>query len=239
MRNSVLLLALAAAVLVGVAGMAGATHVFRDVPHTSVHAQSIHWAHEHGIITGLGDGTFQPRATILRDQVASMLHRYDQHVDRKIAAALADVDPDVDPDGDALEPLPPFSQSSVILDPDGVHVPKPVYVADSPDLRQQGLMGVEDLPQEAGMLFLFPEDRTSGFWMRDTLIPLSIAFLDADGTVLAMLDMEPCEADPCPVHNPGVTYRAALEVNQGRFTDLGLGEPGWQVAIPATLGSGT
>ncbi|MEX0658088.1 MAG: DUF192 domain-containing protein [Egibacteraceae bacterium] len=235
MRNSVLLLALAAAVLVGVAGMAGATHVFRDVPHTSVHAPGIHWADEHGIIEGFGDGTFQPRATILRDQVASMLHRYDRHVDRKIAAALADVEPE----RDALEPLPPFSRSSVILDPDGVHVPKPVYVADTPDLRQQGLMGVEELPQEAGMLFMFPDDRTGGFWMRDTLIPLSIAFLAEDGTVLAILDMDPCEADPCPVHDPGVAYRAALEVNQGRFADLGLGEPGWRVAIPATLGPGT
>lgn len=224
MRKPLFVVALAAA-LVGVAGSAVASHVFRDVPDTSVHAPGIHWAHEHGIVAGIGDGTFQPRATLRRDQVATMLHRYDQHVDRKIAAAQPDL----------LAPMPPFTQSAVTLDPGGVHVPKPVYVADRHDLRQQGLMGVEELAREAGMLFLFPGDRTGGFWMRDTLIPLSIAFLDAEGTVLALLDMEPCEADPCPSYDPGVAYRAALEVNQGRFADLGLAEPGWQVAVPGHL----
>lgn len=229
MHKLLLVAALAAAALLGVTGSALATHVFGDVPDASAHAEAIHWAHEQGIIAGFDDGTFRPRTTILRDQVASMLHRYDQHVDRKIAAAQHDV----------LAPLPPFGQSRVILDPGGVHVPKPVYVADTPELRQRGLTGVESLPQEAGMLFLFPEDTQSGFWMKDTLIPLSIAFLGADGTVLAVLDMEPCEADPCPTYSPGVSYRAALEVNQGRFDDLGLAGSGWRVDVPPELQTGS
>lgn len=227
MRKLLVVAGVVTAALIGVAGSAVATHVFRDVRDSSAHAAGIHWAHENGIIAGFGDGTFQPRTTILRDQVATMLHRYDQHVDRKIAAAAPE----------ALEPLPPFEQSRVLLDPGGVHVPKPVYVADRHDLRQRGLMGVESLAREAGMLFLFPDDTRGGFWMKDTLVPLTIAFLDADGTVLAVLDMEPCAADPCPVHDPGVAYRAALEVNQGRLRDLGLHEPGWRVDIPDALGA--
>lgn len=225
MRNLLLVAALGAATVLGMTGSAVARHVFGDVSHAGVHAEGIHWAHEQGVITGFDDGDFRPRTPILRDQMASMLHRYDQHVDRKIAAARPG----------AIASLPPFSQAGVTLDPGGVHVPKPVYVADTPELRQRGLTGVEDLPQEAGMLFLFPQDTSNGFWMKDTLIPLSIAFLAADGTVLAVLDMEPCEADPCPTYRPGVSYRAALEVNQGRFDDLGLAGAGWSVAVPPDL----
>lgn len=229
MHRLLLVAALAAAALLGVAGSALAGHVFRDVPDASTHAEGIHWAEEQGIIAGFDDGTFRPRTAVLRDQLASMLHRYDEHVDRKIAAAGPE----------ALDPLPPFNQSSVTLDPGGVHVPKPVYVADTPELRQRGLSGVEDLPREAGMLFLFPDDTSTGFWMKDTLIPLSIAFLAADGTVLEVLDMEPCEADPCPTYSPGVSYRAALEVNEGRFDDLGLAGTGWRVDVPAELQAGS
>jgi hypothetical protein len=58
--------------------------------------------------------------------------------------------------------------------------------------------------------------------MKDTLIPLSAAFLDRDGRVLRILDMEPCEADPCPVYDPGVSYVAAVEANRGAFERLGV-----------------
>lgn len=228
MRTSVRVAAFTVALVVGVSGSALASHVFRDVPDSSTHAEAIHWAQANGIITGFGDGTFQPRTTVLRDQVASMLHRYDQHVERRIAAAAT-----------PLAPLASFAQANLILDPGGRHVPMPVHVADTPELRQRGLMGVEHLEREGGMLFVNPGDTSGGFWMRDTLIPLSIAFLAADGTVLAILDMEPCTADPCPVHDPGVSYRNALEVNQGRFGDLGLTEPGWRVDIPAHLQPGS
>ena len=58
--------------------------------------------------------------------------------------------------------------------------------------------------------------------MKNTLIPLSIAFADAEGTIVSILDMEPCEADPCEIYDPGVPYRSALEVNQGAFDDWGV-----------------
>ena len=99
-----------------------------------------------------------------------------------------------------------------------------VEVADSAEERQVGLMGRESLPDDAGMIFLFDEDTSGGFWMKDTLIPLSIAFADADGTIVSVLDMEPCEADPCEIYDPGVPYRSALEVNQGAFSRWGVEE---------------
>jgi uncharacterized membrane protein (UPF0127 family) len=105
-----------------------------------------------------------------------------------------------------------------------------VELAESPEERRQGLMGRESLADDAGMLFLYPEDHRGGFWMKDTLIPLSIAFLDADGTVLAILDMDPCETDSCPTYDPGVAYRSALEVNQGAFAEWGV-EPGDVVVV--------
>jgi uncharacterized protein len=96
-------------------------------------------------------------------------------------------------------------------------------VADAPDRRQQGLMHVEDLPEDVGMLFLFDEPRTGGFWMKDTLVPLDIAYVLGD-EVVAVLQMDPCDEDPCPTYDPGVEYDAALEVNQGALEEAGVGE---------------
>ena len=97
-----------------------------------------------------------------------------------------------------------------------------VEIADSPSEREQGLMNRETLPADAGMAFVFPQDVRGAFWMKDTLIPLSIAFYSGDGRILKILDMEPCQADPCPLYDPGVAYRGALEVNQGAFADWGI-----------------
>jgi len=99
-----------------------------------------------------------------------------------------------------------------------------VEVADSAGERAVGLMNRESLPEDAGMIFVFPEEHAGGFWMKDTLVPLSIAFADADGRILRILDMEPCEADPCEIYDPGVSYRSALEVNRGAFFEWGVEE---------------
>jgi uncharacterized protein len=85
-------------------------------------------------------------------------------------------------------------------------------------------MGRTSLPADAGMVFVYPEGHAGPFWMKDTLIPLSIAFYAADGRILRILDMQPCKADPCPLYDPEVTYRGALEVNDGGFEDLGITE---------------
>jgi uncharacterized protein len=99
-----------------------------------------------------------------------------------------------------------------------------VEVADTQAEREHGLMGRRSLDPEAGMIFVYPGTVTGAFWMKDTLIPLSIAFYDQDGRILRILDMEPCRQDPCPVYDPGVAYRGALEVNRGAFRRWGVAE---------------
>jgi uncharacterized membrane protein (UPF0127 family) len=95
-------------------------------------------------------------------------------------------------------------------------------VADTPERRQQGLSGRSHLPRDAGMVFLFFRDSTASFYMRDTVVPLSIAFFDVHGKILDIEDMDPCRREHCKLFSPGVPYRGALEVNQGAFSDWGV-----------------
>lgn len=97
-----------------------------------------------------------------------------------------------------------------------------VKLADDEDLQAHGLMEVEVLPEGTGMLFVFDQDRVGGFWMRDTLVALDIAFVAADGEILDVMAMDPCTSEPCAVHDPGVPYRSALEVPQGFFERIGI-----------------
>lgn len=92
-----------------------------------------------------------------------------------------------------------------------------VQVADTQGKREKGLMFVEQLPENEGMLFVFSRKVDGGFWMKNTLIPLSIAFLDSDGEILKILDMEPCIGDICPTYDPNLSYHYAIEVNLGWF----------------------
>ncbi len=72
------------------------------------------------------------------------------------------------------------------------------------------------------MVFRFPEPTDAGFWMKDTTLPLSIAFWGRDGRILAILDMEPCPKDPCPIYRPGTSYETALEMRRGWFDEHGV-----------------
>jgi uncharacterized protein len=92
-----------------------------------------------------------------------------------------------------------------------------VQVSDTQGKIEKGLMFVEKLPENEGMLFVFPRRIYGGFWMKDTLIPLSIAFVDSDGEILKILDMEPCKGNECPIYDPKLSYRYAIEVNIGWF----------------------
>ena len=107
----------------------------------------------------------------------------------------------------------------VIVTPEGERTVA-VEIADSEGERARGLMGRESLDADAGMVFVFPAETSGAFW----LIPLSIAFYDENGRILRILDMEPCRRDPCPLYDPGVSYRGALEVNRGAFREWGVGE---------------
>jgi uncharacterized protein len=116
--------------------------------------------------------------------------------------------------------------TSVILHGDRGPVHVAVEEADSPAERQQGLMGRTSLGANEGMLFLFGDVAggpiTSAFWMKDTLIPLSIAFWDEDGRIVGIRNMDPCTDDPCPTYGSPTPYVGALEVNIGFFTEHGV-----------------
>jgi uncharacterized membrane protein (UPF0127 family) len=103
-----------------------------------------------------------------------------------------------------------------------------VELARTPAERNRGLMSREHLPDNSGMLFVFPEDTTTSFWMRDTFIPLSIAFIATDGAILEIQDMEPLSTE---LHQPPGPYRYGLEVNQGWFERHGF-QTGDGVEIP-------
>lgn len=119
---------------------------------------------------------------------------------------------------------PSFRDSTAVIETDDGAVLVNVDVADTPEERAVGLMHRESLEEDVGMVFVFFEDTSQGFWMKNTLIPLSIAFFDERGRIVRILDMEPCEADPCPLYEPGMNYRGALEVNQGAFDEWGVEE---------------
>jgi len=83
-------------------------------------------------------------------------------------------------------------------------------------------MNVESLPADEGMAFVFDEPVSSTFWMKDTPIPLSIAFVDEDGRVIGVRDMQPCEGDPCPTYGVDEAYVLAIEANLGWFEEHGI-----------------
>lgn len=85
--------------------------------------------------------------------------------------------------------------------------------------REKGLMGRTSLPDTAGMLFAFAHDQILDFWMKDTPLPLSIAFLKADGTIVNIDDME---ANTLNSHRSADSVRYALEVRKGWFSDRGI-----------------
>jgi uncharacterized protein len=98
-----------------------------------------------------------------------------------------------------------------------------VEVADTAEERRTGLMGRETLDPFDGMAFLWTEPVQNAFWMKDTLIPLSIAFWDDGGRIVSIIDMEPCRADPCPTYSPDAAYVGAVEVAKGELERQGVG----------------
>ena len=94
-----------------------------------------------------------------------------------------------------------------------------VEIADTPESRSRGLMHRTQLAERAGMLFVFQERDMRTFWMRDTPLPLSIAYIDDRLTIREIHDMEPHSLEPVSSRGPA---RYALEVNQGAFERLGI-----------------
>lgn len=94
-----------------------------------------------------------------------------------------------------------------------------VELAATPEQRTQGLMFRESLADDTGMLFVFPFDQGLSFWMRNTTIPLSIAFIDSERRIINIADMQPLDEQSVPSERPA---RYALEVNQGWFGARGI-----------------
>jgi uncharacterized membrane protein (UPF0127 family) len=117
-------------------------------------------------------------------------------------------------------PTVAFARGTVTLTrADGQTRQLQVEVADDDTSRARGLMFRPTMPEEAGMVFIFSQDTDGAFWMQNTLIPLSIAFIGADGRILEIQDMQPLTTD---FHKPAQRYRSALEVNQGYFARAGV-----------------
>jgi hypothetical protein len=94
-------------------------------------------------------------------------------------------------------------------------------VARRPDQRARGLMQRTELAEGEGMIFLFRGRNDGGFWMKGTLIPLSIAYVDGD-RVVSTHEMTPCKREPCPLYPPAGPYTAAVEAPGGFFPKYGV-----------------
>ena len=120
----------------------------------------------------------------------------------------------------------PLRRGTLVLQQDKVRVTLNVEIADTPESRQVGLMNRPSLPDDAGMLFVFESTDKWAFWMKDTLIPLSVAFIDEQWKIV---DIQNMRVGPNPLTGLLDFYyatqpsRYALEVNQGLFARRGIG----------------
>ncbi len=94
-----------------------------------------------------------------------------------------------------------------------------VEIAATPEAQVQGLMFRDTLPENRGMLFVYPEPRRLVFWMRNTTIPLDLAFADEQGVIVEIQQMEPLSDS---LHQAPQPVRYALEVNRGWFQRHGV-----------------
>ena len=92
-----------------------------------------------------------------------------------------------------------------------------IEYADEPEKIALGLMNRPSLPKNSGMLFIFPDEKIREFWMKNTLIPLEIMFIDTAGRINEITTMKPCTSDKetCPIYTSKEPARFAIEVNAG------------------------
>jgi uncharacterized membrane protein (UPF0127 family) len=118
---------------------------------------------------------------------------------------------------------------------DGTEVDLLVETADAPEERSVGLMSRESLPEDQGMLFVFEQEGQHTFYMRNTLIPLSIAFIESEGSIIEIEDMEPLTET---LHSADEPYLYAIEANRGWFARNGIAA-GSEVRIARTAPTAT
>lgn len=106
-----------------------------------------------------------------------------------------------------------------------------VEVAKTPEERQLGLMHRKELDPDRGMIFVFEYDQKLSFWMKNTHVPLDIAYISKDGTIKEIHRLKPLSETPVQSEH---SVRYALEVPRGTFERLGI-EPGQKLEIPEDL----
>lgn len=98
-----------------------------------------------------------------------------------------------------------------------------VELATDDATREQGLMFRDHLPNDRGMIFFFTQNGDYPFWMKNTLIPLDMIWIDEQKRIVHIAhDVPPCKADPCPSYDPGAFSRYVLEVAAGVAARHGL-----------------
>lgn len=132
---------------------------------------------------------------------------------RAVSSAAVPAAPAPHPAAGATGPLGPTLDLAI-----GHHILR-AEVADTEAERSLGLMYRDALQPDHGMLFVYPDSLPRSFWMRNTRIPLSIAFLDARGVIVSMADMQPYDETPIPSGGPAMF---ALEMSQGWFEERGI-----------------
>ena len=116
---------------------------------------------------------------------------------------------------------PPGLHPVVIDASGGKKVEVWVEIADGSFEQMRGLMHRTALGEDRGMLFVYQEEQVLSFWMKNTLIPLSIAYIDSKGRITDILDMKPLDDRP-PHYPSSEPVKYALEVNQGFFDERGI-----------------
>lgn len=136
-------------------------------------------------------------------------------------------------DGGSPQPTPTVAApaNQVLIEQNGNQATVTVEIAATFVQREVGLMNRQQLPEDAGMLFLFPRDVQYGFWMKNTYVPLDIAYISAAGEVVQIFAAKPLDQT---VLVPDKQYRYVLEVNQGWFQRHALGV-GAKVTLPKDL----
>lgn len=116
----------------------------------------------------------------------------------------------------------------------GTHTYK-VEIADEKSERTKGLMYRESLDEDKGMIFVYEEEVKPAFWMKNTLIPLDMVFMDKDSKVVDyFVNVPPCEADPCPHYIPNNNAQYVVELNAGQVGKMGL-QRGDVAELPGNL----
>jgi|SRR3989338_1876450 len=118
----------------------------------------------------------------------------------------------------------------ILIDSGYGHVTVNAQVADDNDKRARGLMLVESLDENAGMLFVFEQEDFQTFWMKNTLIPLDMIFIDEELKIVDIKNAIPCTNDPCQLYKSEAPAKYVLEVN-GNFTKKNNIMPGNKVKI--------